>query len=69
MDGPASFPAPERTPVRLVFDGGTGHCYVEVNGRRNPSLDAFDLSLRRGLVGLGSFDETGAFRKVRISGE
>ena len=69
LDGPASFPAREWTPVKLVFDGATGHCYVEVDGRRNPSLEASDLSLRKGLVGFGSFDETGAFRKVRISGK
>jgi hypothetical protein len=69
LDGPASFGAAEWTPVKLVFDGDTGRCHVEVNGKRNPSLEAVDLSLRYGRVGLGSFDETGSFRNVRISGE
>ena len=69
LDGPASLVDPEWTPVKLVFDGDTGHCYVEVNGKRNPSLEAYDLSLRFGRVGLGSFDETGSFRKLKITGE
>jgi hypothetical protein len=69
LDGPASLPAQEWTPVKLVFDGDSGRCYVEVNGKRNPSLEAVDLSLRYGRVGLGSFNETGDFRRVRITGE
>jgi hypothetical protein len=69
LDGSPALATQEWTPVKLVFDGDSGRCYVEVNGKSNPSLDAFDLSLRHGRVGFGSFDETGDFRKVRISGE
>jgi hypothetical protein len=69
LDGPASLLTAEWTPVKLTFDGDSGRCYVEVNGKRNPSLEAVDMSLRWGRVGLGSFDETGDFRRVRISGE
>ena len=69
LEGEAALPTQEWTPVKLVFDGGSGRCYVEVNGKRNPSLEAVDLSLRFGRVGLGSFDETGDFRRVRITGE
>lgn len=69
LDGPASLETQEFIPAKLVFDGSTGHCYVEVNGKRNPSLDAVDMSLRWGRIGLGSFDETGDFRNVRITGE
>jgi hypothetical protein len=69
LDGPESLPTTEWTPVRLVFDGDSGRCYVEVAGQRNPSLDAVDLSLRWGRVGLGSFDETGSFRDVKVTGE
>jgi hypothetical protein len=69
LDGEAALPTQEWTPVKLVFDGDSGRCYVEVNGKRNPSLEAVDLSLRHGRVGLGSFDETGDFRGVRITGE
>jgi len=69
LEGPGSLSTQDWTPVKLVFDGETGHCYVEVNGKRNPSLDAVDLSLRRGRVGIGSFDETGDFRNVKVTGE
>ena len=68
LDGPGSLPTQDWTPVKLVFDGHTGLCYVEVNGKRNPSLDAVDLSLRWGRVGLGSFDEIGDFRNVKVTG-
>ncbi|MGD1073501.1 MAG: hypothetical protein ABSB15_25600 [Bryobacteraceae bacterium] len=69
LDGPASFTTQDWIPVKLEFDGASGRCYVEVNGKRNPSLDAVDLSLRWGRVGVGSFDETGDFRNIRVSGE
>ena len=69
LDGPASFPTQDWVPVKLVFDGDSGRCYVEVNGKRNPSLEAVDMSLRWGRVGIGSFDETGDFRNIRITGE
>ena len=65
----AALPTQEWTPVKLVFDGESGRRYVEVNGKRNPSIEAVDLSLRYGRVGLGSFDEMGDFRGVRITGE
>jgi len=68
LDGPAALPVQDWTRVKLVFDGDAGRCFVEVDGKRNPSLDAYDLSLRHGRVGLGSFDETGDFRNVRIQG-
>ena len=32
-------------------------------------MKAADRSLRWGMAGLGSFDETGAFRNVKIKGE
>ena len=69
LDGPAALPREEWTSVRMVFDGDTGRVYLEVDGRRNPSLEAVDLSLRHGRVGMGSFDETGDFRNVKITGE
>jgi hypothetical protein len=68
LEGPGSLPVQDWTPVKLVFDGESGHTYVEVNGKRNPSLDAVDLSLRWGRVGIGSFDETGDFRNVKVTG-
>lgn len=69
LEGPVTFKTREWTPIKLVFDGVTGHCYAEVNGQLNPSLEAYDLSLRSGLIGLGSFDNTGSFRKIHLTGE
>ncbi len=69
LDGPASLPTQGWTPVKLVFDGVSGRCYVKVSGKRNPSMEAVDLSLLWGRIGLGSFDETGDFRNLRITGE
>jgi hypothetical protein len=69
LDGPPSFETADWTPVKLTFDGETGRCVVEVAGRKNPSLEAVDLSLRWGRVGLGSFNETGDFRNIRVTGE
>jgi hypothetical protein len=71
--------SPEREPpafpennkwyrVRLIHDASTGIVAVTVNGREVPALNAVDLSLGPGRVGLGSFDETGEFRNVKISG-
>ncbi len=69
LDGPPSFDTQDWTPIKLVFDGDTGRCTVEVAGRKNPSLEAVDMSLRWGRVGLGSFNETGDFRNIRVTGE
>lgn len=73
LEGPGSFPVRASgnseaawIPVKLVWDGATGRVAVEVNGRRNPSLEAVDLSLTEGRVGLGSFNETGGFRSLKI---
>jgi hypothetical protein len=55
--------------VRLAYDETAGRVSVEVNGSRNPSLEAVDLSLGTGRVGIGSFFETGWFRNVKITGE
>jgi hypothetical protein len=39
-----------------------------VDGKPVPALHAVDLSLPTGKVGIGSFDETGEFKNVRIDG-
>ncbi len=68
-EGPAAFAASGRWyHVRLEFDGGTGAVQVTVDGRPVPALHAVDLSLGAGRVGLGSFDETGQFKNVKIHG-
>jgi hypothetical protein len=37
-----------------------------VDGQPVPALHAVDLSLREGRLGIGSFDETGDFKNVKI---
>jgi len=44
----------------------TGTVRVLVDGKTLPALEATDRSLGPGRTGPGSFDETGAFKNVRI---
>ena len=67
--GPPAFAASNRWyHVRLVHDGQSGAVQVMVDGRTIPALHAMDLSIGSGRVGIGSFDETGDFKNVRIEG-
>ena len=67
--GPQTFAQSNRWyHVALNWHGATGEVNVQVNGTDVPALHAVDLSLRSGKVGLGSFDETGDFKNVRITG-
>ena len=54
--------------VLLEFDGAAGSVAASVDGRPVPALHAVDLSLPSGRIGLGSFDEVGDFRSVKITG-
>ena len=66
--GPAAFAAKDRWHhVVLKHDARSGTIEVTVDGRELEALRAVDLSLGPGKVGVGSFDETGAFRNVRIT--
>lgn len=66
--GPAAFEAAGRWyHVTLRHDSAAGTVDVAVDGRAVPALHAVDLSLGPGQVGLGSFDETGAFKNVKIT--
>jgi hypothetical protein len=66
--GPASFAASGRWyHVMLAHDSAAGTIEVAVDGQPVPALHAVDLSLGPGKVGLGSFDETGAFKDIRIA--
>lgn len=68
--GPAAFSASGRWHhVRLVHDPAFGTVSVTVDGQALPALQAVDLSLGAGKVGIGSFDETGAFKNVRIQAD
>jgi len=67
-DGPAAFPETNHWyHVMLEWNGSSGDVRVSVDGRDIPALHAVDLSLNSGRVGLGSFDETGDFRNVKIT--
>ncbi|HVX65951.1 MAG: hypothetical protein ACM336_16760 [Acidobacteriota bacterium] len=68
--GPPAFTASGRWHhVKLEHDAATGAVSVTVDGRANPALSAVDRSLGAGKIGLGSFDETGAFKNVKIGVE
>lgn len=54
--------------VRLERDGESGRIEVFVDGAEQPSLKATDTSIRAGRVGLGSFDDTGEFRRFAVAG-
>lgn len=69
VKGPAAFEALGRWyHVALTYDAASGEVNVTVDGKPVPALHAFDLSLGAGKVGLGSFNETGDFKNVKISG-
>jgi len=54
--------------VRLTYSGDAGTIQVTVNEQSVPALHAVDLSLRAGRVGVGSFDEAGEFKNIKIQG-
>lgn len=67
--GPAAFPEINVWyHVKLVQNSGTGTVDVTVDGKAVPALHAVDLSLTTGKIGIGSFDETGDFKNVKITG-
>jgi|SRR5208283_5047074 len=66
-DGPASLSdALHWTRVRIVYDASKGLVETWIDGRKHPSLRGADLSLGAGRVGLGSFFNTGSFRKFEL---
>jgi hypothetical protein len=54
--------------VRLERDGANGRIEIYVDGSASPTLAASDTTIRAGRVGLGSFDDTGEFREIRVTG-
>lgn len=67
--GPAAFASSGRWyHVSLTYDADTGIVGVTVDGKESPALNAVDLSMGAGRVGIGSFDETGDFKNVIIKG-
>jgi hypothetical protein len=66
--GPAAFSSSGRWHhVRLVHDAVNGSVGVTVDGAAVPALEAVDRSLGPGRAGVGSFDETGEFKNVKIT--
>ena len=67
-EGPASFLQSGRWfHVAVTHDATTRTITATVDGQAVPSLRAVDLSLGPGLAGFGTFDETAAFRNVRVT--
>lgn len=66
--GPGSLPTTEWTKVRLDYDAKTGRIVTTVGGEKYVSLEAVDVSLTRGQVGVGSFFETAQFRNFKVVG-
>jgi hypothetical protein len=54
--------------VRLERDPATGRIEVFVDGSTTPALKATDTTITAGRVGFASFDETGEFRNIVVTG-
>jgi len=55
--------------VTLVRDADKGTIEVYFGGEKTPFLTAKDKELKKGRVGVGSFDDPAAFRDMLIEGE
>jgi hypothetical protein len=53
---------------KVTYDAGTGDIRAYLDDMAEPSLTARDRTLGRGLVGVGSFDDTGAFAALKLRG-
>ena len=54
--------------ARLVRTPATGRIEVFVDGETAPIMTATDRTIPSGRMGVGSFDDTGAFRAIRVQG-
>ena len=54
--------------VRVVRDAAAGTIHVFFGDDKEPFLSTVDKTFGWGRVGVGSFDETGEFRNIEISG-
>lgn len=68
LRGPGTLATDGWHRVKLTHDARSGIVSVTVDGKSSPSLEAVDLSLGAGRVGLGSFFEKAHFRNVKITG-
>ena len=54
--------------ARLVRTVSTGRLEVFVDGEPNPIMTATDRTILSGRLGVGSFDDAGAFRGIHVEG-
>jgi len=54
--------------ARLVRTASTGRLEVFVDGETAPIMTATDTSIPSGRLGVGSFDDAGAFRSIHVQG-
>jgi hypothetical protein len=54
--------------ARVVRDGSTGSIQVFMNGGKAPVMEANDKTWATGQVGVASFDDTGEFRRIVVTG-
>ncbi len=54
--------------VRLDWQAKTGRILIHVDDAAAPTFDVTDRTIQSGRVGLGSFDDTGEFRAIRVIG-
>jgi hypothetical protein len=54
--------------VRLERDPTSGRIEIFVDGSATPALKATDTTIAAGRIGFGSFDETGEFRNIVVTG-
>jgi hypothetical protein len=54
--------------IRLERNVGTGTIEIYFDDHTTPVLSALDKTLTWGRVGIGSFDETGEFRNLEVTG-
>ena len=52
--------------VRLEWTGATGRIQIYVDDSAAPAFDLTDATIRAGRVGVGSFDDTGEFRRITL---
>jgi hypothetical protein len=66
-EGPAAFSGINQWfHIKVEWNGTTGEVQGFVDGKPVPALHAVDLSLSEGRIGIGSFDETGDFKNVKV---
>jgi hypothetical protein len=65
--GPGALVTGDWYSVKVTWNAASGMVAAAVNGLPNPSLQAVDLSLGPGRIGIGSFFDTAEFRNLRLN--